>query len=75
MLPLPEMSNLADPDIAYRIFFATAGVMNEVMRLIRGAAVFALERDFPKIDLALLRESFDEYLSANAPKLENPFKT
>jgi len=36
--------------------------------------LLALERDLPKIDLDLLRESFEENLAINAPGLENPFK-
>jgi hypothetical protein len=74
-LPLPELSNLADPDMAYRICYATGGIMNEIMRLIRAAAVLALQRDLKKIDLDLLSESFAENLATNAPHLENPFKS
>jgi hypothetical protein len=74
MLPLATFSDLADPLMAARIHFATGGSMNEIMRLIRAAAVLALRRELPKIDLDLLRESFEENLATNAPGLENPFK-
>lgn len=73
-LPLPMHSNLADPEMAARIHYATKGIMFEIMRLIRGAAVFALKRNLPKVDIHLLKESFDEYLATNSPKLKNPFK-
>lgn len=73
-LPLPETSNLADPNTAARIHYATGGLMFEIMRLIRAASVVALKQNLPKIDLDLLRESFDENLATNSPNLENPFK-
>lgn len=73
-LPLPEPSNLADPQMAARIHYATGGLMFEIMRLIRAAGVFALKRDLPKINLSLLWESFEKNLATNSPHLENPFK-
>jgi hypothetical protein len=73
-LPLPVLSNLADPNLAARIHFATAGNMNEIMRLIRAAAVLALKRELPRINLDLLGESFADNLAVNAPHLENPFR-
>lgn len=72
-LPLEKPSNLADPNMAERIHYATGGLMFEIMRLIRYAAVSALKHDLPKIDLDLLRESFIENLATNSPHLQNPF--
>ena len=74
-LPLPIPTNLADPKLAQRIHFATGGNMNEIMLLIRAAAVLALKRDIPKIDLNLLSEVFEEILATNSPHLANPFKS
>ena len=74
MIPLPSSSNLADPNMAARIHFATAGNMNEIMRLIRAAAVLALQRESAQISLNLLRESFEENLATNAPNSDNPFR-
>lgn len=73
-LPFSESSNLADPQMAARVHYATRGLMFEIMRLIRAAAVLALERDLHKVDLDLLSESFEEHLATNSPHLENPFK-
>jgi len=73
-LPLQQRSNLADPQMAARIHYATSGLMFDIMRLIRFAGVCALKRDLPKVDLDLLRESFHENLATNSPHLENPFK-
>jgi hypothetical protein len=72
-LPFSETSNLAHPNMAARIHFATGGLMFEIMRLIRAAAVLAVKQDLPKIDLDLLRESFAENMATNSPLLENPF--
>ena len=73
-LPLPQTSNLADPQMAARVHYATGGLMFEIMRLIRAAGVYALERETGKITLDLLRESFAENLATNSPHLDNPFK-
>lgn len=73
-IPLPEPSNLADPEMAARIHYATGGMMFEIMRLVRAAAVLALERNLTKVDLNLLNESFEENLATNSPHLENPFR-
>ena len=73
-LPLDRPSNLADPNIAARIHYATGGLMFEVMRLIRYAAILAVKRDLLNINLSLLKESFEENTAANSPHLENPFK-
>lgn len=73
-LPLPAYSNLADPKLAARIHFASGGNMNEIMWLIRAAAVLALKRELPQINLDLLGESFADNLAVNASRLENPFR-
>ena len=74
-LPLNEFSNLADPNIALRIHYATKGLIFEVMRLIRAAAVLAVKRGFININMDLLSESFIENVVTNSPFLENPFKS
>jgi Bacterial TniB protein len=73
-LPFSDPSKLADPDTAGRIHFATGGQMFEIMRLIRGAAVMALQSKGSQIDIGVLAASFDEYIATNSPHLENPFK-
>jgi len=73
-LPLSETSQLSDPKTSARIYKATGGLMFEIMRLIRWAAVATLKRDEPKISLDLLKESFEENLATNSPNLRNPFK-
>lgn len=73
-LPLEKASNLADPDTARRIYCATGGVMDSIMKLIRGAAEFAIETGMEKITLDLLARAYDLELAANQPDLPHPFK-
>jgi hypothetical protein len=73
-LPFKARSKLADPYTASLIHFSTGGVMFEIMRLIRWAAVAALRRGLPKIDLELLSQSFVENIATNSPERKNPFQ-
>lgn len=73
-LPLSKPSNLGDPNTAAQIHFATEGTINEIMLLIRAAAVFALKNDLPNVSLELLWQSFEDNLATNSPHLDNPFK-
>jgi Cdc6-like AAA superfamily ATPase len=72
-LPLTERSHLADNVTAYRIHCATGGVVNYVMRLVRGAAVLALQQGMEKIDLEILAHAFEERLAKEMPGAKNPF--
>ena len=73
-LPLEKASNLADPDTAKRIYCASGGVIDSIMKLIRGAAEFAIETGTEKITLDLLARAYDLELAANQPDLPHPFK-
>lgn len=73
MLPLQEASNLASSNLAPRIFYASDGYVGYVMKLIRKAAIAAIERGLEKLDLDLLSEAYEEYLKADKPGKTNPF--
>lgn len=73
-LPLEKASNLADPDMAKRIFYASGGVIDSIMKLVRGSAEFAIETGTEKITLELLARAYDLELAANQPDLPHPFK-
>lgn len=73
LLPLPQMSNLADPGTAYPIYFATEGKVYNVMRLLRRAAVLTLESKLERIGFAELSHAYEEKLAKNNPRRENPF--
>lgn len=74
-LPLAKSSNLADHETAFRIYCATSGFIGYVMKLIRRAAILAIDRRRECLDLELLAESFQERLSSRFPKRPNPFRT
>lgn len=74
-LPLNLPSNLSDPETAYRIFAASGGVIDSIMKLIRGAAELAVLNGGEKITLDLLAEVYNDELSANQPNIPNNFIT
>lgn len=72
-LPLLKDSHLADAETAFLIHSATGGVINYVMKLLRWAAVVALESGTEQIDHSLLAEAYEERLAQDFPKMPNPF--
>jgi hypothetical protein len=72
-LPFIKRSNLAGQDTAYRLFFATNGVIANVMKIVRRASGLAIERSLEKLDLDLLAEAYDELFAAANPNVNNPF--
>jgi DNA transposition AAA+ family ATPase len=74
MLPLKKPSHLSDPDTAYRIYCATAGVMGSIMKLVRGAAKMAIESGVEQITLENLDQVYEVELASNAPEYPSPFE-
>ena len=72
-LPFPAKSNLKNQETAFRIYCATNGFIGYVMKLVRRAAILAIDRGAECLDLELLAESYDERLASRAPKRLNPF--
>lgn len=73
-LPLEKASNLSDPDMAKRIYCASGGVIDSIMKLVRGSAELAIETQTEKITLELLAHAYDLELAVNQPDLPHPFK-
>jgi hypothetical protein len=73
-LPFNERSNLADPDMSFRIYYATRGVIGYVMKLIRTAALLALRQSVRKLDAGILAKAFDKNLRKVFPRRVNPFR-
>jgi len=74
-LPLNEFSNLSDPVMAYRFYYGTYGVVAYVMKIVRRAAVLAVQKGQEKVDLALLAQAFNELIQPENPRKVNPFLT
>src|SRR5437764_557634 len=72
-LPFPTRSNLSDHEKAFRIFCATNGFIGYVMKLVRRAAILAIDRAADCLDLELLAESYDERLAVGVLGRMNPF--
>jgi hypothetical protein len=72
-LPLREPSNLASPELAWRCFVASDGLISYLMALIRRAAFLALEQGLEHLDQPLLARAFDQRLAGGRRHLPNPF--
>lgn len=72
-LPFNHRSNLADEDVAHRIYVATNGVIDFVMKIVRRAAELAIDKDEEKIHIGLLARAYRERISAIVPGRRNPF--
>lgn len=73
-LPFDRPSNLSDTEATYRIYCATGGVMGYVMKLVRRAALLAIERELEGVDRELLAEAYDERFAKACPDLPHPFR-
>lgn len=73
-LPFPQRSNLSDHETAFRIYCATNGFIGYVMKLIRRAAILAIDEASDYLDLELLAASYEERLSSRGTRRVNPFK-
>jgi DNA transposition AAA+ family ATPase len=75
VLPLLKDSHLAEKETAFLIYSATGGVINYVMKLLRWAAVEAIESGIEQIDRSILADAYQERLAQDFPKLPNPFSS
>lgn len=73
-LPFPRRSNLQTVETAKRIFFATQGIVGYVMKLVRRAAIMAIDEGADYLDLELLARAYKERLAARMPSRINPFR-
>lgn len=72
-LPFGARSNLADEHVARRIYCATNGVIDFIMKIVRRAAELAIDRNMEKLDISLLALAYKQRLSAIVPERPNPF--
>ena len=74
-LPLAKTSDLADREIAGRLYLACRGVPDYLMTLLRGAAAEAIQRNNQSLELADLARVFEQKLAQQRVLAEqaNPF--
>ena len=73
-LPFDELSRIADPDTARRLFLASDGSVSRLMLLIRKAAFYAIERDAPRIETVDLAAAYRRVIEPLSHLDHNPFE-
>lgn len=71
-LPFDQTPNLSDRDMSKRIYDATQGHMDSIMKLIRRASFYAIESDHETIELIDFAQAF-EFHYRFRQKMDNPF--
>lgn len=72
-LPEFEMPNLADTDLAFRMHYASYGLIGYTMKIIRGAARIAGSHPRRQVTLRTLSQAYAEYVWSERPGDPNPF--
>jgi energy-coupling factor transporter ATP-binding protein EcfA2 len=73
LLPFVNLAGLDNPDFADRIMAATGGIMNSIMKLIREAALIALEQGKDKIEITDLAKAYQLHAYIMKENDNNPF--
>lgn len=73
LLPLREPSNLADLDIAQRLYVASGGLMRYLMRLLSAATVLALQHGRERLTRQMLFAAFRDNVGGYYRGVVNPF--
>jgi len=76
-LPFVKESHLwsDENEMAYRVYYATSGIADQIMRLLRWATEMALESDHDRLDVEILAKAFDECMIEKGGRKANPFKS
>jgi len=72
-LPEYEMPNLADIDLAFRMHYASYGLIGYTMKIIRGAARIACSHPRRQITLRTLSQAYAEHVWSERLDDPNPF--
>jgi type II secretory pathway predicted ATPase ExeA len=73
VLPFRQRSNLADPEVALRLFCATRGYLRMVFRILNAACLEALVIGAEKLDNALLDQAMRIEVNERIPLIASPF--
>lgn len=68
-----KQSHLSESDVAERLYYATAGVVNSIMLLVRRAAKSAIMKGRECIEMIDFAEAFERYAHVKSDKKVNPF--
>jgi Cdc6-like AAA superfamily ATPase len=72
-LPFSERFHISSMETALRFFYASGGVVSDVMKIIRRAAALVIERGLEKLTLDVLGEAYDEEIATIESQRTNPF--
>jgi hypothetical protein len=72
-LPFIETSNLVVRNMISRIYYASDGVIGDVIKLIFNAAQNAVEQNSPNLKIEFLAKAFEDHIVHRKPGKENPF--
>lgn len=72
-LPFEELSGLAHDDMLERFYYATNGLMDSIMKLVRDAADFVINEGKSKIELMDLERAYNLHYHLQEGKNKHPF--
>jgi type II secretory pathway predicted ATPase ExeA len=72
-LPFVELSGLDREEMVEKFYFATNGVINSIMKIIRSAAFYALEKDKDKIEINDFAKAYHLHSYILKGEKNNPF--
>lgn len=74
LLPFEKLSKLAEKELAIRLYAASNGFIDDIMRIIHAAGEDAIEDDVSYISLEYLAKAFEESAGKNQTAEGNPFR-
>ncbi len=66
-------SMLADEEFADRMYYATRGVIDSIMKLVRKAAKYAIDREAERVEIEDFAKAFELFTHVSSGKAVNPF--
>jgi hypothetical protein len=60
-------------ELLYRLYYATDGVVGNLMNLLRYAVMLAEERSAPTLEVAILAQAFEKRMAKHLREKQNPF--
>lgn len=73
LLPFEHIAGLENPDFADKIMTATGGIMNSIMKLIKEAALIALEQEKDQIEMIDMAKAYQLHSYILQGEDKNPF--
>jgi len=73
-LPFEELSGFANEEMLERFYYATDGLMDSIMKLVREASIYAINGEKTKIDLSDLARAYNLHSHLHEGKSKHPFE-